>query len=771
MRLTITRRRRYAAGLGAFLLLLAFVLAGRPLLRGVINRAAERRGLVLKIGGVWPALGGVVLRDTEVTLEGVPGVLVHVDEARVEPGFVFGPQRIALRGARAELRGTGTALAGELAGWRARREHASAGASRKGRALEIALADGALSWREDESAAPRVELHGIGGTRTGDGAKLSVDSTSARWGAASVTLQRASAQWGPDGSVTRAHAALLALSYGPSDPRNPGGRPEGTATIDVSTPLVELPDLRATHALAMKAVSFLSGHLATDSVVDVDSVTWNLSLRGGSTLTVGPGGLTMTHDPSRLHLDFVAGATDQGPALIARATLPVVDGDAVLDLQGGPVSLAALGVQAGAAGLFDVAHANVSGRGHLAIDPEVRDLTFDWTGAARGISIRDPLLATEDVRGLDVQLRARGALSMPGNLRFDDLAATVGALRVEASGMLAQESDHVAASFRVSVPTTPCSTVLASIPTALLPVASTMTFGGDFGADGRIAFDSRSLDDLALDYEVRDRCRVNAVPHALARETFRHPFTHRVYLPDGTTQDEETGPGTATWTQLDQISPFMEVAVTTTEDGAFRSHHGFNRSAIKASLIANLKARRFVRGASTITMQLAKNLFLSREKTLSRKLEEVILSDYLEQILSKDEILELYLNVVEFGPAVYGVTAAADYYYGRSPAELDAAEAFFLASVLPSPLRYTTVRDSAALSEPRLTLLRSLMRAAQKRGLLTDEELAEALREPVEFWHGDQRPAPRPSVPPRAHRTGAPENDVDSAAGDTDSSQ
>jgi membrane peptidoglycan carboxypeptidase len=295
-----------------------------------------------------------------------------------------------------------------------------------------------------------------------------------------------------------------------------------------------------------------------------------------------------------------------------------------------------------------------------------------------------------------------------------------------------------------------------------------MTFVGDFGADGRIVFDSRSLDDLDLDYQVRDRCRVNAVPTALARETFRHPFTHRVYLPDGTTQDEETGPGTTTWTQLDQISPFMEVAVTTTEDGAFRSHHGFNRSAIKSSLIANLKARRFVRGASTITMQLAKNLFLSREKTLSRKLEEVILSDYLEQILSKDEILELYLNVVEFGPAVYGVTAAADYYFGRSPAELDAAEAFFLASILPSPLRYTTVRDSAALSESRLVVLRSLMRAAQKRGLLSDDELAEALREPVEFWHGDQRPAPRPSVRPRAHRAGAPEDDVDPAAGDTD---
>ena len=115
----------------------------------------------------------------------------------------------------------------------------------------------------------------------------------------------------------------------------------------------------------------------------------------------------------------------------------------------------------------------------------------------------------------------------------------------------------------------------------------------------------------------------------------------------------------------------MIAAVLTTEDGAFYKHHGFNHAAIRNSAAANLKARRFVRGASTITMQLAKNLFLSREKTLSRKIEEVILTDYLEQAFRKDDMMELYLNVIEFGPDVYGVTQAAEYYFGRKPEELE----------------------------------------------------------------------------------------------------
>jgi membrane peptidoglycan carboxypeptidase len=112
-------------------------------------------------------------------------------------------------------------------------------------------------------------------------------------------------------------------------------------------------------------------------------------------------------------------------------------------------------------------------------------------------------------------------------------------------------------------------------------------------------------------------------------------------------------------------------------------------------------------------------------------------------------MLELYFNVIEFGPDVYGITAASDYYFGRRPAELDVAESFFLASLLPAPLRYSGMRGAEQAPEGWMNTLRSYMRIARKTGLLSNDELAEGEAQPVIFWHGGARPEPRP--PARAH--------------------
>ena len=331
---------------------------------------------------------------------------------------------------------------------------------------------------------------------------------------------------------------------------------------------------------------------------------------------------------------------------------------------------------------------------------------------------------------------------------------TLGALHVAASGTLDQKPDHVSASFRFEVPSAPCQSLLESVPTALVPELQGTRMKGTFGARGRFAFDTRALDDLELEYDVQDDCRMEAVPMALARERFKGPFDHRIYLPDGTTSTQVTGPSTPSWTPLAAISPYMQVAVLTTEDGGFLHHRGFNRPSIRGALVADLKARRFVRGASTITMQLAKNLFLSRDKTLARKIEEVVLTDYLEQTFTKDEMLELYFNVIEFGPAVYGITNAAEYYFGRSPSELNLAECLFLASLLPAPLRYGGMRDAAQPPESWMGMLHKLMQIEAKRGLITDAEMTEGQGEAIAFWHGGMRPPPRPPVKVRSRLEG-----------------
>jgi hypothetical protein len=425
------------------------------------------------------------------------------------------------------------------------------------------------------------------------------------------------------------------------------------------------------------------------------------------------------------------------------------------------VSLSLLGIHEGAAGLVDVAQATVTGKARVVLAGDGTDVSFDVQLGTRGLSLHQPRLALDVVRGVDLDVRARGVVTDAGEMRLDDFAATLGAMRLAGSGTLDQKPDHVGASFRFELPSTACQSLLDSVPTALLPALQGTRMGGTFGARGRFAFDTRALDELELDYDIQDQCRITEVPASLSRERFKDPFVHRIYLPDGSTADQTTGPGTPNWTALEDISPYMQVAVMTTEDGAFPHHHGFNRAAIRASIVANLKARRFVRGASTISMQLAKNLFLSRDKTLARKVEEVILTDYLEETFSKDELMELYLNVIEFGPAVYGITSAAEYYFGRTPAELSLTESLFLSSLLPAPLRYGAMRDATQPPDGWLHMLRNLMAIANKRGLVTDAELAEGQAETLVFWHGGERPAPRPPVRARSRLDG-----TDDTAGD-----
>jgi membrane carboxypeptidase/penicillin-binding protein PbpC len=141
------------------------------------------------------------------------------------------------------------------------------------------------------------------------------------------------------------------------------------------------------------------------------------------------------------------------------------------------------------------------------------------------------------------------------------------------------------------------------------------------------------------------------------------------------------------WRSLASLPAPLVRAFLAAEDGRFFVHHGFDVERIRHALGADLDAGRFDRGASTITQQVAKNLFLSSERTLSRKLEEAVLAWRLEAVLDKRRILELYLNLVELGPGVYGVQEAAERYFGKIPDELSVDEAAQLAALLPAPRR------------------------------------------------------------------------------------
>jgi membrane peptidoglycan carboxypeptidase len=188
-----------------------------------------------------------------------------------------------------------------------------------------------------------------------------------------------------------------------------------------------------------------------------------------------------------------------------------------------------------------------------------------------------------------------------------------------------------------------------------------------------------------------------------------------------------TGPGTENWTPLEAIHPTLIQAVLAHEDATFWRHRGFAPFAIETALRRNLEAGRFAFGGSTISMQLAKNLFLSRNKTLARKAREVVWTWWLERTLTKEQILELYLNVVELAPERYGVAAAAEHYFGREPRDLSPAEATFLAVSLPSPSRSDRQRERGRIDDGTREQMRFLLDRMAARGAIDDTARVDGL--------------------------------------------
>jgi monofunctional biosynthetic peptidoglycan transglycosylase len=171
------------------------------------------------------------------------------------------------------------------------------------------------------------------------------------------------------------------------------------------------------------------------------------------------------------------------------------------------------------------------------------------------------------------------------------------------------------------------------------------------------------------------------------------------------------------WTPLERISPSLVQAVVISEDDKFWGHKGFDLEAIKAALKKDIRKKTWRYGGSTITQQLAKNLFLSPSRDPSRKLRELILTWRLERTLSKKRILELYLNVVEWGSGVFGAEEASERYYGKSAADLTPNEAAHLAVVLPSPRRYNPLSGSSYIEDRAREVLEIMI----KRGLAPAE--------------------------------------------------
>ncbi len=368
---------------------------------------------------------------------------------------------------------------------------------------------------------------------------------------------------------------------------------------------------------------------------------------------------------------------------------------------------------------FDSIHLNVEN-----IDMDGDELHIDGFASIGNFMINNPRIAKKDV----VINKARFdyhflfgpdfvAIDSSSTVQLNDIK-----LNPYARYSVAEDTVY---ELKARLPKTKAQDFINSLPGGLFTNFEGMVAEGTFSYDlifkynknkpGALVFDSTLKKEglKIIKYGAADLAKLNTT------------FTYRAIDNGRAQRPVVVGPSNPYFTPLDQISPYVKNAVLTSEDPSFYRHRGFITEAFRQSIIKNIKTKQFTRGASTISMQLVKNVFLTREKTLSRKLEEILLVYILENngISNKSRMLEVYFNVIEWGPDVYGIGEAADYYFNKHPSQLSLDESVFLASIVPRPKAFMWQFDGAGQLKPHAIRHNKYVKDLMlRRGLLVPED-------------------------------------------------
>lgn len=255
---------------------------------------------------------------------------------------------------------------------------------------------------------------------------------------------------------------------------------------------------------------------------------------------------------------------------------------------------------------------------------------------------------------------------------------------------------------KAHIPEMQAQDFISSLPKGLFSHFEGMQAEGSFSYSLDFAYNKNKPNDLVFESDLNKKGLKITKYGAADLNKLNGTFTYRA-IENGVRQRPIiVGEENPNFTPLEHISPYIQKAVLTSEDPSFFQHNGFIAEAFRQSIIKNIKTKKFARGASTISMQLVKNVFLTREKTLSRKLEEILLVYILEnnRIVSKKRMLEVYFNIIEWGPDVYGIGEAAQYYFQKPPVILSLDESLFLASIVPRPKKFMWQFDKSGNMKP-----------------------------------------------------------------------
>lgn len=320
-----------------------------------------------------------------------------------------------------------------------------------------------------------------------------------------------------------------------------------------------------------------------------------------------------------------------------------------------------------------------------------RHMTLEGNGAFDHVHLDSPRISRQRLMDISAQAQGRMELDLARQtLKLTGAEFVLGKVHALISSSVQRFRSAPAFDLKLKIPTVPCQDVVASVPVGFAPLLDGMQCEGAMSFEIGAFLDTANMNSLKLDFDAAlGDVKITSMGKYIHFDLFDAPFEHHARQKDGTLYTFVTGPGSEHWESLTAISPNFVKVLTTTEDGNFFGHHGFSPESIKNAMIENLKRGRFVRGASTITQQLVKNLFfVEREKTISRKIQEAVTTWQIERTLTKQQMLELYLNIIELGPKIYGIKAASLTYFNRPPADLTLLQAIWLGAIVPNPRAY-----------------------------------------------------------------------------------
>ncbi|MGO4772683.1 biosynthetic peptidoglycan transglycosylase [Flavobacterium sp. W22_SRS_FK3] len=358
------------------------------------------------------------------------------------------------------------------------------------------------------------------------------------------------------------------------------------------------------------------------------------------------------------------------------------------------------------------------------IDKDGSELHIDGYTSIANLKINHPKIASKDVVIKNARFDYRFLLGSDFISVDSTSTMQLNKIKVKPYVSYNTESDTVY-TLKVDIPKMRAQDFIVSLPDGLFTHFQGMEATGVFDYKLDFKFNKNKPNTLVFDSKLnKENLKITKYGEANLNK-LNGEFVYRAIIQNVLQRPILVGNANPNYTPLDQISPYLRKCVLTTEDPSFFSHRGFITEAFKQSILKNIRTKKFSRGASTISMQLIKNVFLTREKTLSRKLEEILLVYILEnnRIASKERMLEVYFNIIEWGPNVYGIGEASHFYFQKRPSDLSVDECLYLATIIPKPRKFMyQFNDQGNLKDYALQNQKFLKNLMFRRGLLIPED-------------------------------------------------